>query len=178
MSPIISTLTNNWTAGGEVEYLPYYIDRSGDGLDGTTFNGGSNGSGGWGYGGGNTDSVGFSISGPSAFKLISISNAKFLNQQSSQTFKIRVEQASGYNQGTPLYQETRTETFPSGNGAFEIPLTTPVLCQPNTTYVVGWGFPNGTSSNGNSYNWSSLSGSLSFYDPLGNLRNIQFSDPS
>jgi|TARA_Y100000033_G_C2746307_1_gene111268 hypothetical protein len=177
MSPIISTLTSNWTpADVELVYLPKYVDRTGDGLDGTTFNGGSNSGSGWGYGGGNSDAVCINVSGSSAYKLISISNSKFQNSQNSQWFNIRVEQGTNFSTGTAVYTESKQMQFPTGNGAFEIPLAFPPLLQPNTTYVVGWGFPNNTSATGNSYSWSSLSNNVSFYDPQGNLRQLTLSD--
>jgi|TARA_B100000035_G_scaffold15265_1_gene12429 hypothetical protein len=170
-------------AGAQI--LPLYVDRFGTGLTGTTFNGGSHSGGGWGYGGGNSDAIAFNISGTgTGFRLISISNHKFLNNQNIKTFKIRAETGTQFtNTGSPLYQETKSMQFPGGSGndtgAFEIPLASPIEMQYNTNYIIGWGYPNGTSSTGNSRSQSGISQyTHNFTDPFGTARSITVMDPN
>ena len=168
----------------EVQILPYYVDRFGSGLTGPTFTRGSYAGNGWGYGGGNCDGFVFKINGSgTGFQLTSISNWAFVNNQNIQSFNIRVEQGTAFTTSSPLYQETKSMQFPGGSGndtgAFEIPLASPIEMQYNQNYTVAWGFPNGTSANGNSRAFTGTGGSanqVNFTDPWGTARTLIMSD--
>lgn len=181
MSPIISTLTNNWAPTAVEEgWESYYVTRTTQDLNGTTFNGGSLSSGGWGYGGGNCEGLVINVSGSGQYRLKSLSNYKWISTQTgTYNLYIRVDQGTSFNTSNNLVASVTSMTLPSGTGAFEIPLSVPVTLNAGTNYAVGWGFVEnygGTNGNSRSDAGDGLVSSKNFTDPKGVSRTLTLSD--